>query len=481
MRQSILLTILLMGLFKVEAQEKWNLKNCVEYAMANNITVRQGSVLTKQADLTLNQTKLSRWPSLFLNNSNSFNSGLSQDPTTFNRVTENYFASGFQLQSSADIFNFFSKRNTIAANEWDVLAAKANVDKTKNDIALSTANAYLQALLAKEQQNIASVQLQQTTAQLNNTRKLVDAGNLPELNATQLEAQQASDSGNYINARGNYVQALLSLKSLMNLDAGKDFDIENPSIASIPLDPIAELQPELVYQEALKNQPLQRSNVYKLKAAEKYKAAARASMYPTISAFGNLNTNYLTFINKPIYESLLQGYVPTSLVTDVNGSLYDVKSPIFTNGNRIGYQKYPGFRSQLSDNFGKSFGIAISVPIFNGYTLRTQYEKSKLNIESAQLQQELDNMNLKQDIFQAYNAALIALEKFNAGKKSVEANEKALLYATKRYDIGSLSTLELITTQNNLLRAKLEYSINQYDYVFKMKVLEFYKGAGLKL
>jgi outer membrane protein len=161
--------------------------------------------------------------------------------------------------------------------------------------------------------------------------------------------------------------------------------------------------------------------------------------------------------------------------------LYDVKSPIFTNGNRIGYQKYPGFRSQLSDNFGKSFGIAISVPIFNGYTLRTQYEKSKLNIESAQLQQELDNMNLKQDIFQAYNAALIALEKFNAGKKSVEANEKALLYATKRYDIGSLSTLELITTQNNLLRAKLEYSINQYDYVFKMKVLEFYKGAGLKL
>jgi len=470
-----------MGLFKVEAQEKWNLKNCVEYAMANNITVRQGSVLTKQSDLTLNQTKLSRWPSLFLNNSNSFNSGLSQDPTTFNRVTENYFASGFQLQSSADIFNFFSKRNTIAANEWDVLAAKANVDKTKNDIALSTANAYLQALLAKEQQNIASVQLQQTTAQLNNTRKLVDAGNLPELNATQLEAQQASDSGNYINARGNYVQALLSLKSLMNLDAGKDFDIENPSIASIPLDPIAELQPELVYQEALKNQPLQRSNVYKLKAAEKYKAAARASMYPTISAFGNLNTNYLTFINKPIYESLLQGYVPTSLVTDVNGSLYDVKSPIFTNGNRIGYQKYPGFRSQLSDNFGKSFGIAISVPIFNGYTLRTQYEKSKLNIESAQLQQELDNMNLKQDIFQAYNAALIALEKFNAGKKSVEANEKALLYATKRYDIGSLSTLELITTQNNLLRAKLEYSINQYDYVFKMKVLEFYKGAGLKL
>jgi len=323
--------------------------------------------------------------------------------------------------------------------------------------------------------------LQQTTAQLNNTRKLVDAGNLPELNATQLEAQQASDSGNYINARGNYFQALLSLKSLMNLDAGKDFDIENPSIASIPLDPIAELQPELVYQEALKNQPLQRSNVYKLKAAEKYKAAARASMYPTISAFGNLNTNYLTFINKPIYESLLQGYVPTSLVTDVNGSLYDVKSPIFTNCNRIGYQKYPGFRSQLSDNFGKSFGIAISVPIFNGYTLRTQYEKSKLNIESAQLQQELDNMNLKQDIFQAYNAALIALEKFNAGKKSVEANEKALLFATKRYDIGSLSTLELITTQNNLLRAKLEYSINQYDYVFKMKVLEFYKGAGLKL
>ena len=125
------------------------------------------------------------------------------DPTTFSRVTENYLSAGLQLQSSADIFNFYSKKNTILANSWSVKAAEANVTKIKNDIALSTANAYLQILLAKEQEKIASVQLIQTREQLSRTRKLVDAGALPELNATQLEAQLALDSVNVVSAKGN--------------------------------------------------------------------------------------------------------------------------------------------------------------------------------------------------------------------------------------------------------------------------------------
>ena len=113
--------------------------------------------------------------------------------------------------------------------------------------------------------------------------------------------------------------------------------------------------------------------------------------------------------------------------------------------------------------------------------MRSNFERSKLNINTIQLQKEQDNIKLKQDIYQAYTAALIALEKFNAGKKTLAINELNLNYATKRFNVGMLGTFDLITTQNNLLRAKLELAQNQFDYVFKMKVLEFYKGMGLKL
>ena len=483
MRTTTLFLFLFFGIIiQGLAQQKWDLKTCVEYAMANNQSVKQSDLQSKISALTYKQSKLSQYPSLNLSSNGAYNTGSNQDPSTFNRVTQNYFSSGMQLQSSADIFNFYNKRNTIAANEWELMAAVANVNKIKSDIALSTANAFLQVLLAKEQQNIASVQVQQTAFQLTNTRKLVDAGSLPELNATQLDAQLAADSGNYIAAKGNTFQSLLSLKSLMNIDASADFEIETPPVESIPLESIADLQPEFVYNEALKNQPQQIGNEYRLKAAQKSMLAAKASKYPTISAFGNIGTNYLAFDKTPVYEKMVNGYANTGLLADAGGGIYyDVINPVYQNGAITGYNRSGSFASQFSDNFRKSLGINISVPLFNGGSNRMVYEKSKLNIRLVQLQKDQDNQKLKQDIYQAYIAALIALEKNNASKKSVAANEKAYDFATKRFNIGSLSTFDLINTQNNLLRSKLEYSISRFDYVFKMKVLEFYKGAGLKL
>ena len=121
------------------------------------------------------------------------------------------------------------------------------------------------------------------------------------------------------------------------------------------------------------------------------------------------------------------------------------------------------------------------MPIFSGGSLRSNWERSKLSVKNLEFQKEADNQKLKQDIYQAYNAAMVAMEKFNATKKSVETAERSYSFAQKRYNVGMLTTLELVTNQNNLLRAKLELVQNQFDYVFKMKVIEFYKGQGLKL
>jgi len=476
MRKLICTSILLSFLnFAVNAQQKWNLKTIVDYAMANNISVKLSDVQAKIAALTYKQSKLSQIPNLNFTGNSGYSSGSNQDPTTFSRITETYLSAGLQLQSSADIFNFFSKRNTIAGNQWELLASKAFTDKTKNDIALSAANAYLQVLLSKEQENIALVQVQQTMSQLNNTRKLVDAGSLPELNASQLEAQLAVDSGNYISAKGNVTLNILSLKSFMSIEADAPFEVDTPPVELIPVEPIADLQPDNVYKLAVANQPLQRYNDFRLKAAANFKAAARAAMYPTLSAYGSLGSNYTS--------AKIPDYIPTGSYTR-NGSIitigttdYNVYAPDYRKVEKTA----DPVTSQFSDNFRQSIGLSLSIPIFSSYNLKTQYLRSKLNISTLQLQKQQDDQKLKQDIYQAYTAALTALEKFNASKKSVESAEKTFEYAGKRFDVGLLGTFDLITTQNNLLRAKLEYSINHFDYVFKMKVLEFYKGQGLKL
>jgi outer membrane protein len=461
------------------AQEKWDLQKIVDYAVANNISAKQLDVQSSISELTLKQSKSSQIPSLSFNGNTSVNGGLNQDPVTFRLVTQTSLTAGLQLQSSAQIFNWFSKKNTILANEWQYEAAKANADKLRNDISLAVANNYLQILLAMEQEDIARVQLKQTQAQLANTRKLVAAGSLPELNAAELESQEALDSANYIGAKGTVEQSILQLKANMNMDAATPFAVAVPPVELIPIEKIADLQPEDVYALAVKNLPQQRANEFNLKAAEKISAAEKGRMYPTISAFGNLSSNYFNSTT-PQFEPT-GTYVPSPLGSQVTIGNNDY--PVTNPGTKfVGYQNLSApFFNQVHNNFSQVIGLSLSVPIFNGFQLHTNYEKSKLNIKNAQLQQDLDNQKIKQDIYQAYNSATVALEKFNAGQKSVAAAQRTLDFAQKRYAVGMLSTFELITQQNNLFRAKLNDVLNQYDFVFKMKVLEFYKGQGIKL
>ncbi len=468
-------------LMTTRAQDKWSLQRCVQYALDSNLNIKQQEVQADLAAVTYKQSRLSQIPSLNLSNNEGYRFGRSQNPSTGILESQNFFQVGLNLQSSVDIFNFFSKKNTIAANEWSLLAAKAATDKLKNDIALTVANAYLQVLLAREQEEIAAVQIQQTAAQLGIVQKQVNAGALPELNAVELEAQLANDSANYISSRGSVDQAKYNLKAHMNLDASRPFEIEEPPAEKIPLEPLEALQPELVYAMALANLPQQQVNDYNLKAARSNSLAAKGYLYPTVSAYGGLGTNY-GYFRSPIYDQVLTGYQTSGLiVSDGMGGFMDVQRPMFTNGGQKGYITSDPIGTQFSNNFGQQIGISLSVPIFNAWQAKAGYERSKLNIRSLEYQQRLDNATLKQDIYQAYNAAIVALEKFNSSGKSVEAAQRTYDLALKRFNVGMLGTFELVTDQNNLFRAKLQYVLNQFDFVFKMKVLEFYKGQGIKL
>ncbi|MEO8109288.1 MAG: TolC family protein [Ginsengibacter sp.] len=464
-----------------QAQEKWSLKKCVQYSLDNNISIKQQSIQADLSAITYKQSKLSQIPSANFSNNDGYRFGKSQNPSTGILESQNFFQVGLNFQSSVDIFNWFSKKNSILANEWSLQAAKASVDKLKNDVALTVANSYLQVLLARQQQEIANVQIQQSTSQLDIINKQVRAGALPELNAVELEAQLANDSATYISSKGAVEQAKYVLKAYMNLDAAAPFEIEEPSADEIPLEPIADLQPENVYALALANLPQQRVNDFNLKAAQKNSLAAKGALYPTISAYGSLGTNY-GYFRSPVYQQIQSGYSSSGLVvSDGMGGFIDVQRPLFTNGGKTGYITSDPLGTQFSNNFGQSIGASLSVPIFNGWQAKAGYERSKLNIKTLEYQRDLDNQTLKQDIYQAYNSVIVALEKFNSSLKSVDAAQRTYDFALKRFNIGMLGTFELVTDQNNLFRAKLQYVLNQFDYVFKMKVLEFYKGQGIKL
>lgn len=468
---------------QVYSQDKWDLRRCVEYAVNNNISVRQSDLQTRFSELTYRQGKQAQWPTLNFSNNYSFRLGRAENPSTGILEDNNIFNINFGLNSQVSIFNWFSKRNTIEANRLGMEADKAQVKKLQDDIALNVAVAYLQILLAREQVNLAKIQIQTTREQLTNTRKKVEAGVLPELNAAELDAQLARDSANLITAETSVEQFLLQMKAVLNLDAGAVFDIETPPVDKIPIDNLADLQPESVYQLALVNLPQQKVIDLRLQSARKSVQAAKGQMYPSIGGFISLGTNYVKFKDKPIYNQVVTGYSSSLLRANAGGGVYlPVEVPITQKGTTIvDYFSPDKFGRQLNANFGQGFGIGLSVPIFNGGALRSGWERSKLLVRQWELTREQDNQTLKQNIFKAYNDAAAALQKYYADKKSVETAAVSFEFAKKRYDLNLLSSFDLLSSQNNLLRAKIQALYSQYDYVFKMKLLEFYKGQGIKL
>lgn len=464
--------------FSTAAQEKWSLERCVTYAIQNNISVKQADIQSRIASVDLKQAEAGKYPSLGLSSDAGYNFGRSINRATNTFENQSIFGVGYRLQSSVTLFNWFSQKYFTESSKLQLQAAQASADKIKNDIALNVAVAYLQALLAYEQIEVSVIQIGQTSAQYENIKKLVKAGSLPELNAAEVEAQLARDSAAYITARSGYQQQVIFLKALLSLNMSEPFDIEKPNVESIPVESLADLQPEYVYQEALKNLPQQKVNELRYQAAQKNIQAAKASMYPTVSGFASIGSDYSsTYLDEErgtrtfLGFSKLDGYVLTQTDT---GFVY-LPDYSFTAPKA-------GLSRQLFGlNVRQGIGLNLSVPIFNNRQLRSNWERAKLSAENYKLQSDLDNLTLQQDIYSAYNDAINAMQRYLAATKAVEAAEKAYNFSSKRYEVGLLQTIELITNQNNLYRTRLDALSARFEYVFRMKLLEFYKGRGMKL
>jgi outer membrane protein len=255
-------------------------------------------------------------------------------------------------------------------------------------------------------------------------------------------------------------------------------------VAAIPVESLADLQPEAVYALALANLPQNKVLDLRLESAKRSVQAAKGQLYPSVGAFANLATNFVDFKQKPlVYEQILTGYQSSSARVETAPNVFiPVQTPIYQPGSNVLLYRTPDkFGTQVNQNFGQAVGVGLSVPIFNGNFARTNYERSKLTVKQWELTKEQDNQTLKQNIYRAYNDATASLQKYNADVKSVQTSLKSFQYTQKRYEQNLTSTFELLNSQNNYLRAQIQALYSQYDYVFKMKLLEFFKGQGIKL
>lgn len=471
------LIIFLLILFPASlmAQDKWDLRRCVEFAMQNNISVKQADVQARIAALQVKQAKLSQYPNLNFSTNLSLQFGRSIDPTSNQFTTSKFLSQNYGVNGGIEIFNWGKLKNNVVFARYNAEAAIEDMKKAANDIGLNVANFYLQVLLANEQIQVSEIQIRQTLSQYDFTKKKVDAGALPELNLSQVESQLAADSTNLITAKASYAESLLSLKALLNLDAALPFDIDTPPIESIPMESFGDMQPDVVYQLAMNNQPEQKAYALRVKSAETNIKISKSAMYPTISGFYGLGSAYNNQAQRVIGSQIIN--VPIGSV-NVGGTNYDVfpKEPYTVST----FGKAP-YMNQLNNNFNQNVGLSLSIPIFQNGSARINFERSKLDLANVQLQKQQADQTLKTNIYTAYSNAVASFEKFTIGEKQVQAAQKTYDFAKKRYEVGLLSTFELLTDQNNLLIAKLQQLTSQYDYVFKMKILEYYKGEGLKL
>ena len=434
------------GASSLQAQEpaQWDLKSCVEYAIQHNISVQQADVSARLAKLQADLASSNRLPTINGSTGMGMRFGRSIDPTTNGFSNTQFLYNNFGLNGGVQLYNAGKLKNNAEATSLSWYASEADKLTIANDISLNVATFYLQILSAIEQTEIAKIQILQTKEQLTATAKRVEVGLLPELNLLELETQLANDSSSYITAISNVQQSKLNMMALLNLDAAKPFEIVAQPVDQIKLQTFADLQPDYVFNVASQNMPNVKAATLRVKAAEKNSLVAKASYYPTLSFGYNLTSN-------------------------------------FSNQSKNWGTVWNGWNTQVSNNFGQNVGFQMSIPIFNGNQSKINYQQSKLNLSSVMLQADNTHLKLKQDIYSAYTNAIVAYNKLNAVQKALNAAEKTYQFATKRYELGLLGTIELLNNQNNYLKAKVNFKTAQYEYVFRIKLLEFYKGEALTL
>ncbi len=462
----------------ISAQNTWSLERCIQYARKNSLTIKQAQYDVRNAELTLKGAQLERLPNVNGNFSSSWNLGKNIDPTTNTFVNTRLFGGNGSVTGSLLIFDGNRINTAIKQSKTDLRAFKLEADAQANDISLQIAQAYLAILLAQEQLDNAQAQLELSQEQLDQIDKQIRAGTVPENDRLDFLAQIARNRQTIVEASNQVEINYLRLKNLMEIDPSTDFEIQGLETVEIPEDanPGIYQTPE-VYQAALQTQPQIEAGQLRLESAELSARLARSNIFPRLSVFGQLNTNYSN-------QQLDLADIPTEIVPSdpapvlIDGTPADIA---FFREQPVTQPPIMPFFKQVKNNFGQAFGFSLQVPIYNNHQNIISVERARISALNQEVVNRQLRQQLKTDVQTAVTNAKASERSLDAAQRSLEAAQAAFDNAQNRFELGAINSLEYTTARNNLDQAQVLLIQAKYQYLFDLKVVDFYLGRELTL
>jgi outer membrane protein len=442
--------VFLMGLSTQAQTKAWTLEECVKYAIKNNISIKQTEFDLKTSEIDKKGAIGNFLPTLNSNASHSWNVGLNTDPVTNVKRNQTTQYTSIGAGVGFDIYKGMQNQNTLRKANLSIVASKYQLVKMQEDIALNVANAFLQILFNKENLKVQQEQMAINEKQYNRSEELVKAGSIPRGDLLDIKATVASNKQNVINAENTLLISKLSLAQLLQLKEFWDFDVIDDTNAKDENN-IMSIKPVDIYAKAKESRTELKIAQTNLEIAQKDVAIAKGAFQPTLQGFYNYNTQ-ISYADVPAFDS--------------NGLLVGTKAPA-------------PFMDQFRDNRGQSFGAQLSIPIFNGFSIRNNVERSKVNLEKSKIALEKEDLDLQRNVYTAFTDAKGALNAHESSIVALESREEAYNYAKEKYAVGLMNSFDFNQSQTLLTNAQSEVLRTKYDYIFKIKILEFYFGIPI--
>ena len=441
MKRLFILVVLaiLVGLDLLAQQKQWSLRECCDYAVEHNISVKQQENQLRQRELQLETAKSQRLPDLNASAGQnfSFGRGLTAQNTYTNTNTS---STSLSLGTSVPLFTGFQIPNQIKLNKLNLDAAMQNLEKAKNDIRMQVAQAYVQILYNMEMADVARRQIDIDSMQVVRLQAMVDNGKASGAQLSQQEATLAQSRLTATQADNNLQLAYLSLTQLLELPTPDGFSVVRPTIQKIQTTQNTLMSPDAIYAEALTIKPEVQSAQLAVSAAERNVDIAKAGNYPTLSLSGGMGTNYYT-----------------------------------TSGF-----KSDGLGKQLKNNFSQYIGLNLNVPIFNRYQTRNSIRSAQIDQQNQLLQLDNTKKTLYKEIQQVYYNAIAADAKCKSSEQASRSAHDAFTLMQAKYENGKANITEFNESKNNYLRAESDLVQARYEQLYQQALILFYRGQELK-
>lgn len=454
------------------AQEVWTLEECVRHAVENNVEIRSALINEELNKINTLQARHDRYPSLNASSNFGNNFGRTIDPATNQFRSQNLTFNSWSLNVSLPVFNGFAIANSIKQAELQQQASAYETKQVQDDIQLTVVTFYLNVLFAEDNLENALNQLEISTSQMERMQRMIDAGAAPRGEIFDLQVQVALDEERVVMAQNAVNQAMIQLKNLLVLDPTDDIVLDRPDLEVPESDPLLSLDFEVLYNRALETQSSIRGSELQIRAAEKGEKIAAGSMMPSLFIGGSLSTNYSSRAQEiDGFQTVLEEFPAT-----INGDAAIIGIP-----NVVPNLSDQAYFDQLEANFGYGVGLTLSIPIYNNFRNRHNVQRAKLNTIRVQNQDELLRQQLRSNISQAQADARAASKSYQAAQRALDASEMALRNAERKLDAGTATAFELVNAQNVLNNSRNNVLQSRYDYIFKLKVIDYYLGNPITL